>query len=264
MQMDALECGAASHKRLKNTGNEIRFVAVTVAITSLLGIISSATAVFFMDHLLDGRNKGLMVPFFLFITVFTHMECIAALIRSIYAFRISGRYAALENTSYFWHVLHLPMRFFSQRMAGDIELRRASSAQIANYLVNTFVPLFVNMIMLIFYFGVMLKYSVPMTLIGLLSVLLNIFITYKAGQKRANVMRVMLTDAAKLSSATVSGIEMRETIKSSGAENGFFRKWAGYQAGVNTQNVEFTLLQVRLGKLPQLVIELTGNLLLEV
>ncbi len=33
-------------------------------------------------------------------------------------------------------------------------------------------------------------------------------------------------------------IEMIETIKASGAENGYFEKWAGYQAGVNTQNVK--------------------------
>lgn len=35
-----------------------------------------------------------------------------------------------------------------------------------------------------------------------------------------------MRDAGKLAGTTVAGIEMIETIKASGAENGFFEKWA--------------------------------------
>ena len=56
---------------------------------------------------------------------FTLMEAVTAWLLSYNSFRISGKFAATENTGFFWHVLHLPMRFFSQRMAGDIEQRRA-------------------------------------------------------------------------------------------------------------------------------------------
>ncbi len=43
---------------------------------------------------------------------------------------------------------------------------------------------------------------------------------------------------------------MVETIKSSGAENGYFQKWAGYQASVNAQNVKFSRLNQFLGIIP--------------
>ena len=66
-------------------------------------------------------------------------------------------------------------------------------------------------------------------------------------------MRVQMRDAGKLSAATVSGIQMVETIKSSGAENGFFQKWAGYQASVNTQKVKYTKLNQFLGSIPDLL-----------
>ena len=51
-----------------------------------------------------------------------------------------------------------------------------------------------------------------------------------------------MRDAGKLAGATVAGIEMIETIKASGAENGYFEKWSGYQASVNTQKVKFAKL----------------------
>ena len=61
-------------------------------------------------------------------------------------------------------------------------------------------------------------------------------------KKRINITRVQMRDSGKLAGATVAGIEMIETIKASGAENGYFEKWAGYQASVNTQQVKFQKL----------------------
>jgi ABC-type bacteriocin/lantibiotic exporter with double-glycine peptidase domain len=46
---------------------------------------------------------------------------------------------------------------------------------------------------------------------------------------------------------------MIETIKASGAENGFFEMWAGYQASVNTQNVRFERINLFLGMLPGMI-----------
>lgn len=253
---------AFATRRMKKTKNEMRFVAIATAILSLFGIISAAMSRFFLDNLLGGGNPDSVRPFILILCGFTLIEAITAWLLSYNSFKISGKFAASENASFFWHVLHLPMRFFSQRMAGDIEQRRESSAQIADRLVNILAPLFINIVMLVFYFVVMLKYSVTMTLIGLFFVILNLFITSLVGRKRTNLMRVMLRNEAKLYSATLHGVDMMESIKSSGAENSFFRKWAGYQAGVNTQNVEFARLDARLGKLPQIIMELTGNLIL--
>ena len=55
---------------------------------------------------------------------------------------------------------------------------------------------------------------------------------------------------------------MIETIKSSGAENGFFKKWAGYQATVNTQHVRFAKLDTRLGRVPKFIMELVNDAVL--
>jgi ABC-type bacteriocin/lantibiotic exporter with double-glycine peptidase domain len=66
-------------------------------------------------------------------------------------------------------------------------------------------------------------------------------------------MRVQMRDAGKLAAATVSGIQMVETIKASGAENGYFQKWAGYQASVNAQKVKYIKLNQFLGGIPDLL-----------
>ena len=55
---------------------------------------------------------------------------------------------------------------------------------------------------------------------------------------------------------------MIETIKASGAENGFFEKWSGYQASVNTQQIKFQKLEQVLGMIPSLVNSLTNTAVL--
>ena len=112
------------------------------------------------------------------------------------------------------------------------------------------------------YFVVMLRYSPLLTLVGLASVAANLVLARVISQKRTNITRVQMRDAGKLTGSTMSGIEMIETIKASGAENGFFQRWAGYQAAVNAQGVKFARLNQYLGALPGLVQQLCSGLVL--
>ena len=47
-----------------------------------------------------------------------------------------------------------------------------------------------------------------------------------------------------------------------GAEGGYFERWAGFQAGFNTQQVRFARLGQRLGLVPQLVMQVTNTAVL--
>ncbi|MBR1450350.1 MAG: NHLP family bacteriocin export ABC transporter peptidase/permease/ATPase subunit [Lachnospiraceae bacterium] len=253
---------AFARKRMEGTGSAVTFVAVTTSITSISAILSAGFARFFMDNLLSGYNPKLVNPFMFLLELLTVIQIVAAWITAVYSLRISGKFAAVGNTTYFWHVIQLPLRFFSQRFAGDIEQRRLANEVIATLLVNTFAPLVINTAMLVFYLGVMLSYSVAMTAIGLVSIIINVLIAIYVSAKRINVTRVMMRDDAKLFSSTLSGIEMSETIKSSGAENGFFRKWSGYEASVNTQHVKYARLDAYLGKIPKVVMVLVNDVVI--
>lgn len=77
-----------------------------------------------------------------------------------------------------------------------------------------------------FYLVVMIMYSPVLTLMGVTSVFLNLLLSNIISKKMVNIARVQLKNAGKLAGAAVAGIEMIETIKATGAENGFFEKWA--------------------------------------
>lgn len=243
-------------KRMEGTGSAVAFVALTALIISFTSMIRSGFTRVFLDQILPGKQQEWLVPFMLGMGLLAAIQITVSWINAVYALKISGKLATVGETSYMWSVLQLPMEFFSQRLAGDIQQRKSTNTGIAAGLVNTLAPLALNTIMLIFYLIVMIRYSLVLTLVGISTVIINIALSRIISAKRVNISRVIMRDKGKLTAASVSGIEMIETIKSSGAENGYFQKWAGYQASVNTQNIRFAKLNQYLGLIPAIVQQL--------
>ena len=247
-----------ARERLKGTGSAVAFVALTTAITSLLGIIQPVFNQIFLDRLLTARNPEWLGPFMGALSGMIIVMITVSWIAAVYSLRIQGKMAAYGSASYLWKVLRLPMQFFNQRLSADIADRQATNASIAGTLVNTFAPLALQAAMMVFYLVVMIRYNWVMALIGVSAIFLNMGVSSLITARRVNITRVQQRDAAKLSASTMSGIRMIETIKASGAENGFFGQWAGYQASVNTQSVRFTRLNLFLGTLPSVITTLAN------
>ncbi len=242
-----------ARKRLAGAGVAVLFVLLSTIIGYLFGIVNPVFARFFMDRLLTGENRELLMPFIGLLALMGAAQIVVALVQAVYSLKINGKMAIVGNSTYMWKVLRMPMEFFSQRMSGDILQRQSTNASIASVLINTLTPLALNTIMMIFYLVVMIRYSAILTAVGIITIILNLFVSRFISAKRVNITRVSMRDSGKLAAATVSGIEMVETIKASGAENGFFQKWAGYQASVNAQNVKYAKLNQYLGVIPTLL-----------
>ena len=249
-------------QRLRGAGEAVAFTVITAVIASLISIIQPAFSRIFLDRLLTGENPEWVTPFLWALAGLSILQIVIDFIQAIYSARINGKIAAVGSTTYMWKILRLPMEFFSQRMAGDIQQRKGENASIAASLVSTFAPLVIEAAMMVFYLVVMLRYSVMLTLVGVASILINTIMSRIISKKRVNITRVQMRDAGKLSGTTVAGIEMIETIKASGAENGFFEKWAGYQASVNLQQVRYAKLNQYMGLIPQVVSTLTNTAVL--
>lgn len=251
-------------QRLEGTAAAFLFVmAVTVA-TALIGVLQPVFSRIFIDRLL-GEGGGAWLSFFLFgITSLAVIEFILAWMRAVNLLKIQGKFAVVANSEFMWHVLKLPMEFFSQRLAGDIAMRQKANQNIASSLVQTFAPLVMNGVMMVFYLVVMVRYSLPLTCIGMASILINVWLASVISAKRIHITRVLMRDQGSLDGVTYTGIEMIETIKSSGAENGFFEKWSGIQASVNTQRGKYAKLDGYIGVLPAFVVTVSDVFILTI
>ena len=248
--------------RMKGAESAIAFSIVCSIIASLMGIILPGFSRIFLDRLLTYQNPEWFYPFIISLSVISLLSIIVSGVQALFFNKIDGKLSVVGNMSFLWKVMHMPMVFFSQRMAGDIQNRQNTNASIANQFVNIFAPIALDAAMMIFYLVVMIRYSMVLSAIGIISIFVNILVSHIISKVRVNISRVQMRDAGKLAGATIAGIEMVETIKSSGAENGFFAKWAGYQASVNKQRVKTEALGQYVGQIPSLVSLLTNTVVM--
>ncbi len=237
-------------ERLAGSKKAMIFTLMTALITTLIGVISPGFTRVFMDRLLSVKQPSWTRSFFVLYAAFLFVQICVSFISTNMGNQINAKLNAVGNANYLWKVLNLPMRFFSQRSAGDIYQRQSLNAEISGTLVNILSPFILQVMMLVFYLVVMLRYSIPLTCLGISTIVFNVLVAGMITKKKINSSRVQMRDSAKLEATTVTGLEMIETIKSSGAENGFFRRWAGYQASINRHDNEMKQFETYLGMIP--------------
>ena len=240
-------------KRLKGAGPLIAFFAITTIVFYLIGIINPVMNQVFVDYLLGGNNPGWLLPFIFIFAGIGFLQIIVTLVQSLYQYKIRGKLDLAGSTSYMWRILRMPIDFFSQRMVGDLQSRRSENASIAETLVNVFAPLLFNTIMLVVYLVVMISRSWILTLVGVVTVVLNAFISIAISKTRVNIGRVQARDRARLSGMTAKGIEMIETIKSNGAEESYFSSWSEAQENVHAQTIKMAKTNVFFGLVPSFI-----------
>ncbi len=251
-----------ARQRLKGTGEAFLFAAVITAAASFAGILQLVFSRIFVDRLLNGESGAWVTLFWFGMLSLTAAQFVLAWLKAVFLPKLEGKLAILANAKFMWHVLKLPMEFFSQRMVGDLALRQKANQSVAELLVKTFAPLIVNFAMLIFSVIVMARYSIPLTCISILSVLFNVWLAFVISRKRVNITQVMMRDQGNLEGITYAGIDMIETIKANGAENGFFERWSGMSASIYTQRGRYAKLDGYLGIIPELAASVSDILIL--
>lgn len=239
--------------------------ALAMLLSIAVLVIDMATPIFqkiFIDNLLNGKNPEWTYPFLGIMFALLIFQVLVACVRSFYWLKIQGKFAVTASANFMWHVLRLPMDFFSQRYVGDVVSRQESTANIALTLIEKIAPLVPSIVSMFFYLFIMINWSLPLTIIGLSATIINMFIVRYTSKKILNFQRVLVPSQGKLSSVTYSGFEMIETIKATGAESGYFERWAGYYSKQNNANIALAKFTQYFGQLPSIIENLASCLLL--
>ena len=245
-------------ERLSGMRTPIIFVMLSATIASLAGISNTSMGQVFVDRILSDENPEWLIPMLICMLITAVTILISSILNDVHLVRIRGKIAVVSSSRFMRHMLHLPLGFFSQRMVGDLQRRQSSNETVASVLIGQLAPVVVNVIMLVLYLVFMLRYSVLLTVVGVVVVVLNALLARYISKRRVNIARSATANEGKQYSASVNGIQMIETIKAAGAENSFFGRWAGYQALVNKDAVRTTRLNEYLGAMPELLTSLAN------
>ena len=251
-------------ERLRGMAAPIAFVALATTILSVIGIANSSLSRVFADAVLNnpGSNNSALTALVTALAIFALLQCAVSFAHAVYLLRIRGKFEAVAASEFFWHLLHLPVEFYAQRHVGDLQQRQSANETIAMTVVQQLAPALMNTVLIVLYLVVMVLYSAPLALIGVATVVANALLARYISKKRVNIMRQQVRNSGSLSATTIAGIDMIETIKASGAEEGFFERWSGMQALVGDGMARFTNLSAYLGAVPGLLTQLANIIVL--
>ena len=249
-------------ERLTGMSDILIFILLTTLLISTLTIFRQGMSRVFLDCLITGDYPGWEKPFLYLLTAITIAELLVSALKTWHMNRINGKIAVMGSTAYMWHMLKMPLSFFSARLTGDISYRKRLNVEVGEKLVRIFGPLALQVIMMILYLVIMISYSPLLAIIGVASVLINAILGRVIAGKIQRITREQMSNSGSMRGTLSAGIQMIETIKASGAENGFFELWSGYQANENIQRNKTASVNQHLGMVPLIVSALSGNLVL--
>ena len=249
-------------KRLSGLKSSIAFVMLTAAVVSVVAIATTSLGQVFMDRILSGESPGWIDNLALLMLVLALVSGAASVLNAHYLVSIQGKSAVVSSARFMNHLLRLPVGFYAQRMVGDLQMRQSDNERVAATLVGQLAPILINAVLLVLYLAIMLDYSIPLTMVGVLSMAASILVARYVSNKRLDLMRASASASGRLYSTTVNGMEMIETIKAAGAESTFFSRWSGYQAANYDIAADTTLVNEYLGTIPQAITKLANIVVL--
>lgn len=186
----------------------------------------------FIDDYLVGKLDSWVKPLLLGMFLTLLLRGALTWLKQYYLMRLESKLSVAESSKFLWHVLRLPVVFYAQRSAGEISGRVGVNDRVAQLISRDLASSVLDVLMVVFYAVLMLFYDVFLTMIGLLTALLNIAVLKYVSKARQDASLKMQMDAGKLLGTSMSGLVVIETLKASGGESDFFAQWSGYQAKV--------------------------------
>ena len=171
--------------------------------------------------------------------------------------RMAAKLAMIASVRFVWHVVSLPMQFFSQRSLGDVAARIASNDTVAKLLSEGLAVNLVNLLSAAIYGAAMFAYDVPLALAVSAFVAVNLVVMRLTSGYRDIMNRNIVKDHGRLAGASIGGLETIETLKGTGAEDDFLARRAGIQATLLDGQHRAGAVEAMIGAAPAVLSQLS-------
>lgn len=254
----------ALRRRVKGMESVILYVILLGLFLLVPGFVVPAFSRFFVDTILVAKLSGFLKPLLIAMGLAALLTGVLTWLQEWILTRFHIKLALSSSAKFLNHVFKMPVEFFAQRMPGEICNRLLSNDIVAALISTKLTGAVVNLICVIFYGILMLRYDVPLTLLCVAALAINFLVLWLTSEPvKLGTFKAQM-ELGKLYGHTMSGISMIETLKASGLENDFFQQWSGQQAKVVLQNQKMSRLSQTVAQLPLSLAQMLNLLVLAV
>lgn len=228
-------------------------MTITTVMLTLPAILLPALVKIFVDEVLVRRFDTWLFPIIVALLFAIVLSGTITWLQQRVLMRLQMKLAVMIGARFLWHVLRLPLLFFTQRQSGDIVSRVQSANQLAVLMSGPLPAAAAQFAMTVLYAAVMAVYSLPLTIASLLLAACNVIAIGMVRRKLRDGNMALLNTNAKIAATAMSGLQSIETIKAMGSESDLFRIWSGYQARAINQFQALGRSSLWLGAAPTLL-----------
>jgi NHLM bacteriocin system ABC transporter peptidase/ATP-binding protein len=240
----------ALRKRLVGSEGGLAYVMLAGLALVVPGLIIPTFSRIFVDEYLVEGLRSWVAPLLLGMALTAGLRAGLAWLQAHYLLRLETKLALTTSSQFFWHVLRLPVEFFTQRYGGEIGARVAINDRVALLLSGDLAAAAIGALLVVFYAILMFQYDVVLTLIGIFIAALNLIGLRYVSRKRVDGHQQLLQEGGKLMGTAMSGLQIIETLKATGRESDFFARWSGYHAKMVNVEQQLGVFSQALAVLP--------------
>jgi NHLM bacteriocin system ABC transporter peptidase/ATP-binding protein len=215
-------------KRLRNIPGALTYIFGTGLALLVPGFAVPAFIVFFLQTFFSKSLVSFPKEFLGAIFLTALFSATLNWIQSYFLNRLHSKLSIRFSSEFLWHLLKLPISFYTQRYAGEIGYRMTLNDRIVDSLTGTILSSALSAVLVLFYGAVMFIYDPAIALIGVTGGTLNVIAMGLVFKSRKNIFSCLQQDLGKTVSESISGLQHIESIKSKALESNFFSRWSGY------------------------------------
>lgn len=221
---------AALPARLRGTSGAMAAALVASVLLVVVGAAVPALSRTYIDTFVFGARDSLLGVLFAAMGAAVVLTAVLTALQQGNLLRARLISSTLSSARFLGHLLRLPVTFFAQRSPADLVQRLQSNDTVAETLARDLAAAGVDAVVVVAYAVLLWTYDPQLTLVGVGIALLNVVAMRVVIRLRATGTQRLRADRARLTNTSYSGLQLIETMKATGGEAGYFRRWAGQHA----------------------------------
>lgn len=212
--------------RMRGTTGTLLAALLASLLLVAVGAAVPALSRTYIDMFLIGNQTSLLGPLFASMAAMVALTAVLTGLQQANLLRVRIISSTLTSARFLRHLLRLPVTFFSQRSPADLVQRLQSNDAVAETLARDLAAAGVDGIVVVLYAFLLWTYDPQLTVIGVGIALLNVVAMRIVIRLRSTHTQKLRADSARLTNTSYTGLQLIETMKATGGENGYFRRWA--------------------------------------
>ncbi|GLR45615.1 bacteriocin cleavage/export ABC transporter [Mesorhizobium amorphae] len=192
---------------------------VGALVTTILGLSTAIYVQKIVDHVITAGNRNLLNLMSLIMLLILVAQILINLLGNRLVLQTGQKIDVYLILGYYNHILSLPQKFFDSMRMGEIIARMNDAVKIRSFLNDVSINIFVDVLMILFSFGLMCIYSWKIALVVAVSIPLYLLVYWTINRLNRKRQRAIMENVADLEAELVDSLGAVSTIKTSSVES---------------------------------------------